>query len=86
MMEMNQDIDSLLVQQFSSMATQDREVLISELQKVIGNQLNAEGCAFFLDMNNWYGSNAILDTLYFTFIPKKLTKININLFSLPIPN
>ena len=52
-MEMNQDVDSLLLAQFSSMATQDREVLISELQKVIGNQLNAEQCAFFLDMNNW---------------------------------
>ena len=50
---MNQDVDSLLLAQFSSMATQDREVLISELQKVIGNQLNAEQCAFFLDMNNW---------------------------------
>lgn len=54
-MEINNDIDidSLLLQQFSSMATQDRDVLIAEFQKLLGDQLNAEGCAFFLDMNNW---------------------------------
>jgi len=59
------DIDSLLLQQFSSMATQDREVLISELQKVINNQLNADGCAFFLDMNNWNLQGAVCS--YFEF-------------------
>jgi len=64
-MEGNQDIDSLLLQQFSSMATQDREVLISELQKVINNQLTADGCAFFLDMNNWNLQGAVCS--YFEF-------------------
>lgn len=54
-MEINNDIDidSLLLQQFSSMATQDRDVLVAEFQKLLGDQLNGEGCAFFLDMNNW---------------------------------
>ena len=52
-MDVDSDLDSKLLQQFSSMGTTDRDVLISELQQLLGNQLNAEGCAFFLDMNNW---------------------------------
>ena len=53
MMDVDNDIDSSLLVQFSSMGTTDKEVLISEFQKLLGNQLNPEGCAFFLDMNNW---------------------------------
>ncbi|XP_064603000.1 protein ILRUN-like isoform X2 [Liolophura sinensis] len=52
-MDVDSDIDAKLLQQFSSMGTTDREVLISEFQKLLGNQLNPTGCAFFLDMNNW---------------------------------
>lgn len=52
-MDVDSDFDQNLLQQFSCMGTTDREVLISQLQKLIGNQLNADGCAFFLDMNNW---------------------------------
>ncbi|XP_070555383.1 protein ILRUN-like [Ptychodera flava] len=52
-MEVDSDLDQELVQQFSSMGTTDKEVLISEFQKLLGNQLNPAGCAFFLDMNNW---------------------------------
>ena len=52
-MDVDNDIDSQLLQQFSSMGTTDREVLISEFQKLLGNRLNPESCAFFLDMNNW---------------------------------
>ena len=53
-MDVDNDIDSSLLVQFSSMGTTDKEVLISEFQKLLGNQLNPEGCAFFLDMNNWW--------------------------------
>lgn len=52
-MEVDSDIDSQLLQQFSSMGTTDKEVLIAEFQRLLGDQLNAAGCAFFLDMNNW---------------------------------
>lgn len=51
---MDSDIDALLLQQFSSMATQDRDVLIAQFKSFLGNQpLSDTGCAFFLDMNNW---------------------------------
>ena len=55
-MEVNNDvdIDSLLLQQFSSMATQDREVLIADFKRILGETINNETCAFYLDMNNWY--------------------------------
>ncbi|XP_006825427.1 protein ILRUN-like [Saccoglossus kowalevskii] len=52
-MEVDSELDQDLLQQFSSMGTTDKEVLISEFQKLLGNQLNPAGCAFFLDMNNW---------------------------------
>ncbi|KAL5006332.1 hypothetical protein ScPMuIL_015138 [Solemya velum] len=52
-MDVDNDLDGKLLQQFSSMGTTDRDVLISEFQKLLGNQLNPAGCAFFLDMNNW---------------------------------
>ncbi len=53
-MDVDSDIDSQLLQQFSSMGTQDKDVLIAEFQRLLGNSLNPNCCAFFLDMNNWY--------------------------------
>ncbi|XP_074595047.1 protein ILRUN [Brevipalpus obovatus] len=54
------DLESSLLQQFSCLATQDKDVLIHEFQKLLSpNQLSAEGCAFFLDMNNWNLQQAI---------------------------
>lgn len=53
-MDIDRDLDAGLLQQFSCLGTTDRDVLISQLQKLLGNQLNPAGCAFFLDMNNWY--------------------------------
>lgn len=47
------DIEQSLVQQFSCMGTTDKDDLIKELQKVLGNHLNYTTAAFFLDMNNW---------------------------------
>lgn len=43
----------MLLQMFSSMATQDREVLVTNFKGLLGDQLSADECAFFLDMNNW---------------------------------
>lgn len=47
------ELEGQLLQQFSSLGTTDKDVLIAEFQKLLGNQLNPAGCAFFLDMNNW---------------------------------
>lgn len=52
-MDVDSDFDQTLLQQFSCLGTTDRDVLVTQLQKLVGNQLNAAGCAFFLDMNNW---------------------------------
>ena len=52
--DIDNDLDGKLLQQFSSMGTQDRDVLISEFQKLLNNDLNPSCCSFFLDMNNWY--------------------------------
>ena len=48
------DIDGNLLQQFSSLGTTDRDVLVLEFQKLVGNDPNPSLCAFYLDMNNWY--------------------------------
>nr|CAB3256067.1 uncharacterized protein C6orf106 homolog [Phallusia mammillata] len=47
------DVDQCLIGKFSSMGTTDKDVLISEFRKLLGFQLNAAGCEFFLDMTNW---------------------------------
>lgn len=53
---MDNEIDSLLLRQFSSMATQDRDVLIAEFRRLLGSQLNELACSFYLEMNNWFVS------------------------------
>ncbi|XP_013786782.1 uncharacterized protein C6orf106 homolog [Limulus polyphemus] len=64
-MDVDKDLDANLLQQFSCLGTTDRDVLVSQLQKLLGNQLNAAGCAFFLDMNNWNLQAAVCS--YFDF-------------------
>ncbi|XP_059480983.1 protein ILRUN [Neocloeon triangulifer] len=51
-MEVDGDLDQDLLQQFSCMGTTDKDTLISQLQKLVGN-LSSTAAAFFLDMNNW---------------------------------
>nr|XP_060471233.1 protein ILRUN [Panthera onca] len=50
---MDVDLDPELMQKFSCLGTTDKDVLISEFQRLLGFQLNPAGCAFFLDMTNW---------------------------------
>ncbi|XP_077151654.1 protein ILRUN isoform X3 [Ranitomeya variabilis] len=50
---MDVDLDQELMQKFSCLGTTDKDVLISEFQRLLGFQLNPAGCAFFLDMTNW---------------------------------
>jgi len=52
-MDVDNDIDGQLLQQLRTLGTQDREVLVKEFQRLLGNQLNPSACSFFLDMNNW---------------------------------
>ena len=47
------DVDSLLLQQFSCMGTTDRDVLISQFHKLVGDAANERNAAFYLEMNNW---------------------------------
>lgn len=51
--DIDNDFDGKLLDQFRSLGTTDRDVLIAEFQALLGNKLNPESCAFFLDMNNW---------------------------------
>uniref|UniRef100_A0A3P9L259 Protein ILRUN n=1 Tax=Oryzias latipes TaxID=8090 RepID=A0A3P9L259_ORYLA len=52
-MDLDLDLDQELMQKFSCMGTTDKDILISEFQRLLGFQLNPAGCAFFLDMTNW---------------------------------
>jgi hypothetical protein len=47
------DLEQNLLQQFSCMGTTDHEVLISQLRKLVGDDVNEATASFFLDMNNW---------------------------------
>lgn len=48
------DLEQSLLQQFSCLGTTDKDDLVRQLQKFIGNSLNETTASFFLDMNNWY--------------------------------
>uniref|UniRef100_A0A8C4REW9 Protein ILRUN n=1 Tax=Erpetoichthys calabaricus TaxID=27687 RepID=A0A8C4REW9_ERPCA len=50
---MDVDLDPEFMQKFSCMGTTDKDVLISEFQRLLGFQLNLVGCTFFLHMTNW---------------------------------
>ncbi|XP_056279818.1 protein ILRUN-like [Pseudoliparis swirei] len=52
-MDLDLDLDQELMQKFSCLGTTDKDILISEFQRLLGFQLNPAGCAFFLDMTNW---------------------------------
>ena len=53
-MDVDNELDGTLLHQFSAMGTNDKEVLVAEFHKLLGNQLNQSGCEFFLEMNKWY--------------------------------
>lgn len=53
-MDVDEEMEVGLVQQFSCLGTTDKDVLVAQLQKLVGPQLNATAAQFFLDMNNWY--------------------------------
>lgn len=50
---MGGEIDQNLLLQFSCMNTTDREELISQMQRLLGPNVNYYTASFFLDMSNW---------------------------------
>jgi len=53
------DIDSEFLNQFSAMGTEDKDVLVTQFQKLMGWELKPECCVFYLEMNNWNIQDAI---------------------------
>lgn len=75
-MDVDNDVDQTLLQQFSCMGTTDRDELVKQLQMLVGNNLNESAAAFFLDMNNWNLQGAVCS--YFDFeSPYKLPSMTL---------
>jgi len=65
-MDVDNDFDQHLLQQFSCLGTTDKDDLVKQLQRLLaGSQLNEATATFFLDMNNWNLQAAICS--YFDF-------------------
>ncbi|CAL4160420.1 unnamed protein product, partial [Meganyctiphanes norvegica] len=52
-MEVDEDLEAGLLRQFNCMGTTDKEVLIKELQGLVGSHLNEHSARFYLDMTDW---------------------------------
>jgi len=47
------EVDQCLIGKFSSMGTTDKDVLVQQFCALLGSQIEANICEFFLEMNNW---------------------------------
>nr|CAD7394396.1 unnamed protein product [Timema cristinae]CAD7425583.1 unnamed protein product [Timema monikensis] len=75
-MDVDNDVDQTLLQQFSCLGTTDRDELIKQLQILVGNNLNETAASFFLEMNNWNLQGAVCS--YFDFeAPHKLPSMTL---------
>ena len=61
-------MDAKLLEQFSSMGTTDRDVLVREFQLYVGGNVDLQSSAFFLEMNSWNLQEAV--GAYFEFQAK----------------
>nr|XP_053635820.1 protein ILRUN-like [Cherax quadricarinatus] len=52
-MEVDEDLEGGLLRQFNCMLTTDKEVLIKELQTLVGAHLNEHSARFYLEMTDW---------------------------------
>lgn len=52
-MEVDEDIDAGLLRQFNCLGTTDKEVLVKELQTLVGPHLNDINARFYLEMTDW---------------------------------
>ncbi|KAK7082690.1 hypothetical protein SK128_002555 [Halocaridina rubra] len=72
-MEVDEDIDGGLVRQFNCLGTTDKEVLIKELQTLVGAHLNDINAKFYLEMTDWNLQAAVcayFDLQVFTKLPQ----------------
>jgi len=53
------EVDSDLMRSFSTMNTQDKEVLVAQFLKVLDSQLDAKEGEFYLDMADWNLQEAV---------------------------
>lgn len=70
------DIDQNLLLQFSCMNTNDREELISQMQRFLGSSINYSTASFFLDMSNWNLQAAICSYLDYS-LPQNPPKMKV---------
>jgi hypothetical protein len=61
------DLSADLLQKFSCMNTTDRDVLIEQLKRLLGDSLNDDSAHFWLDMNNWFVFYTIIYSHYLKF-------------------
>jgi len=54
-MEVDDDIEASLLRQFNCLNTSDKEVLIKEMQSLLGQNcyISDQSARFFLDMADW---------------------------------
>lgn len=52
-MEVDEDVEAGLLRQFNCMGTTDKEVLMKELQGLVGSHLNEHSARFYLEMTDW---------------------------------
>ncbi|KAK2715285.1 protein ILRUN-like [Artemia franciscana] len=52
-MDEMEEFETGLLSQFQSMCTTDKDVLITQLKKFVGEEVTSSTAAFFLEMNNW---------------------------------
>ncbi|XP_028411091.1 uncharacterized protein C6orf106 homolog isoform X2 [Dendronephthya gigantea] len=52
-MDVDNEVDQDFLTRFNALGTTDRDILITELQRLLNFQLSHAGCIFFLDMTNW---------------------------------
>jgi hypothetical protein len=65
------DLTADLLQRFSCMNTTDKDVLVEQLKRLLGEHINDESAVFWLDMNNWSVVLATRWPLFWPFFTEK---------------
>lgn len=66
-MEVDEDLEAGLLRQFNCMLTTDKEVLVKELQGLVGAHLNEHSARFYLEMTDWWDDHH--------FYPPEMTEL-----------
>ena len=53
-MDIDVDLDAELLNKLNTMGTRDHEDLVAQFQSIVGSQISPAGCAFYLEMANWF--------------------------------